>query len=92
MGYGLDQGGEHVEASHLRWMLACAELCRATADALLASFDTCEDLCVLCARACTECADSCERVGELQECVDACRSCAQACLAVPAIGVGQASA
>lgn len=82
MAYGLEQGGEHVEPSHLRLMLACAELCRATADALLAAFDTCEDLCTLCARICTQCAESCERLGDLQECVESCRSCAQSCRAV----------
>jgi hypothetical protein len=82
MADGLEQGGEYVEPSHLRLMLACAELCRSTADALLAAFDTCEDLCALCARVCTQCAESCERLGDLQECVDACRSCSRACLAV----------
>jgi hypothetical protein len=79
MAYGLEQG---VEAAHLKLMLACSDLCRATADSLLAAFDTCEDLCALCARVCTQCAESCEPMGELQECVDACRSCAQSCRAV----------
>lgn len=79
---GLEQGGEHVDPSHLRLMLACSDLCRATADAVLAAFDTGEELCILCARTCDQCAQSCERVGDLQECVDACRTCAQSCRAV----------
>jgi hypothetical protein len=82
MAYSLEQGGAHVEPSHLRLMLACAELCRATADSVLAAFDTSEALSVLCATICTQCAESCARVGELDECCEACRTCAEACRAV----------
>jgi hypothetical protein len=82
MADSLEQGGEHVEPAHLRLMLACAELCRATADSVLAAFDTWEALSALCAKVCTQCAESCERVGELEECGEACRVCAQACRAV----------
>jgi hypothetical protein len=73
MAYCLEQG---VDPSHLRLMFACAELCRATADAVLAAFDIAEDLCALCARVCAQCADSCDRVGDLQDCAEVCRSCA----------------
>jgi hypothetical protein len=60
-------------------MLACAELCRTTADALLGSFAYFEVLCEGCSRVCRECAESCERIGDMQECVEACRRCAESC-------------
>jgi hypothetical protein len=82
MMYSLEQGVEHVEPAHLRLMMACADLCRATADSLLAGFDTSEDLCAICARVCAQCGESCARVGELAECMEACRACAAACAAV----------
>lgn len=77
--YCLEQGGEFVEPGHLRAMLACADLCRATADAILSSFAYQEALCEACSRVCRACADSCERLGEMQDCVDACRRCAESC-------------
>ena len=75
----LEQGGEYLEPPHLRVMLACADLCRTTADAMLAGYALYEELCSVCARVCRDCAESCERIGELEECVDACRRCADSC-------------
>jgi hypothetical protein len=75
----LEQGGEHLEPPHFRVMLACAELCRTTADAMLAGYALYEEVCAVCARVCRDCAESCERVGELEECADACRRCAASC-------------
>jgi hypothetical protein len=79
MTFCLEQGGEHVEPPHLRAMLACADVCRMTADSMLAAFTLHEELCGLCARVCRDCAESCERVGDMPECVDACRQCAMSC-------------
>jgi hypothetical protein len=80
--YCLEQGGAHVEPPHLRSMLACADVSRATADAMLANYTSHETLCAACATACVECAESCDRVGDLDECADACRACAASCTQV----------
>ena len=82
MTYCLEQGTDRVDPAHFRSMLACADMCRATIDALLSGFDSCEDVCVLCARVCSQCADNCERMPELQDCAEVCRACARACSAV----------
>jgi hypothetical protein len=79
MNHCLEVGGEHVEPGHLRTMLVCADVCRATADAMLSSFAYHEVLCSACTRICDECAESCERVGDMDECVNACRRCAESC-------------
>jgi len=79
MSYCLEQGGEHVEPPHFRLLLASADICRVTADAMLSAFLMYEGLCALCVRVCRECAQSCERVGDLDECVEACRRCAASC-------------
>jgi hypothetical protein len=79
MTHCLEQGGECVEPPLFRVMLACAELCRTTADAMLAGYALYEELCAVCARVCRDCAESCERTGELEECVDACRLCEASC-------------
>jgi hypothetical protein len=79
MTYSLEQGGSHLEPPHFRVMLACAELCRTTADAMLAGYSLYEAVCAVCARVCRDCAESCERVGELEECVEACLRCAESC-------------
>ena len=75
----LESGGEHLEPDHFRTMLVCADMCRATADAMLSSFTYHEVLCTACSRICDECAESCERVGDMDECVNACRRCAESC-------------
>jgi hypothetical protein len=79
MTYCLEQGGQHVEPPHFRLMLACADVCRTTADAMLAAFGLHEQVCGVCARVCRECAESCERIGDMEECAAACRRCAESC-------------
>ena len=58
----LESGGEHLEPDHFRTMLVCADMCRATADAMLSSFAYHEVLCTACSRICDECAESCDRM------------------------------
>jgi hypothetical protein len=79
MTYCLEQGGEHVEPPYFRLMLACAQICSTTADALLSEFESYEQLCALCANICRTCAASCERIGDMEECVESCRRCAEGC-------------
>jgi hypothetical protein len=82
MTYCLEEGVDDVEPSHVRALLTCSDMCRATINALLSVRDPTGPASALCARVCLECAESCERAGGLQDCVDACRRCARACAAV----------
>jgi hypothetical protein len=79
MNHCLESGGEYLEPGHFRALLVCADVCRATADAVLSSFAYHEVLCSACSRICDECAESCERLGDMDECVRACRRCAESC-------------
>nr|WP_298723918.1 four-helix bundle copper-binding protein [uncultured Steroidobacter sp.] len=82
MNHCLEQGGPHVEPAHFRLMIICAELCRVTADAMLANFALHEELCRACSRVCAECAESCRKLDGMEECVDACEHCAKSCAAM----------
>lgn len=75
----LEAGGKHVEAQHFRLMLACAEMCRASAAMMLIGTEHHRASCRACAEVCDACAKSCEEVGAMEECVQACRACAEHC-------------
>lgn len=82
MNHCLEQGGPHVEPGHFRLMTICSELCRVTADAMLANFILHKELCRACSRVCEECAASCRDLDGMEECVDACEHCAKSCAAM----------
>lgn len=75
----LEAGGPHTEPAHFRLMLACAEMCRASAHLMLLGTETHRHSCAACAEICAACADDCERVGDMDACVAACRHCADEC-------------
>jgi hypothetical protein len=75
----IDAGGAHVEPSHFRLMMNCAELCQASANLQLSRSIFSAQLCALCAQVCDACALSCEQTGGMQACVQVCRDCAQSC-------------
>lgn len=75
----LEAGGAHVQPAHLRLMLACAEICRASASIMIIGSDAHRSSCRACADICERCASDCERVGEMDDCVAACRRCASSC-------------
>lgn len=79
MNHCLEAGGNHLEPVHFRLMIACAEICQATANVMLTGSEIHKRLCKVCAEVCEQCAASCEQVGDMQECVDACRRCAEIC-------------
>ncbi|MFC4172434.1 four-helix bundle copper-binding protein [Microvirga sp. GCM10011540] len=79
MTHCLEQGGKHVEPGHFRLMIACATICRTSADFMLMNSPHHTHTCRECAEICEECARSCEEVGDMQDCVDACRRCAESC-------------
>jgi hypothetical protein len=79
MTHCLETGGKHVEPTHFRLMLNCAELCRTAADFMLSDSPLHGRVCAACAEVCDACARSCEQVGDMNDCVSACRNCADSC-------------
>ena len=78
----LQMGGEHAEASHIRLLLDCAEICQTSANFMLRMSDFHAQTCGVCADVCEQCAQDCERFGDdeiMQQCSKACRSCAESC-------------
>ncbi len=75
----LEVGGKHVEPTHFRLMLDCAQICATSADFMLRGSAHHTHICRECAEICAKCADSCEQVGGMEECVRACRACAESC-------------
>lgn len=80
MHHCLEAGGRHTEPQHVRLMIACAEMCRASAHLMLTGSDAHRHSCAACAKICADCAVDCERVGDMAECVAVCRACAESCL------------
>lgn len=60
-------------------LIACAELCRTTANFMLAGLPLEQRVCELCAEACAACARFCEQNAGLDTCLDACRRCLASC-------------
>ena len=79
MNHCLETGGEHTEPSHFRLMMACAEICQASANIMLIGSELHPLTCGVCAEICTRCADDCERMGDMEECAVLCRQCAHSC-------------
>lgn len=79
----LQMGGKHAEASHIRLLTDCAEICRTSAGFMLRGSDLHTRTCALCAEVCRRCADDCERVDPsdqmMKDCAAQCRSCADSC-------------
>ena len=75
----LQAGGKHMEAGHVRLMMACAEMCRASAAMMLIGTEHHKNTCRECAEVCEACAQRCEQVGDMDECVRQCRACAESC-------------
>ena len=80
--YCLQQGGRHAEAGHITTLLACAEICRTSADFLLLGSELHKRTCATCAEVCVRCAESCEQISggaQMKACAEACRRCADSC-------------
>lgn len=83
-GHCLDVGDRHVQADHMRLILACAELCRTSAAILLIGTIHHKAICRECATLCDDCAKYCRTVGGMEACIAACDECAASCLRVAA--------
>ena len=79
MNHCLEAGGKHTEPNHFRLMLACAEICRTSANFMLINTDLHKRTCRECAAICEACAKDCEAIGGMEECAAECRRCAESC-------------
>lgn len=80
--YCLQQGGRHVEPHHMKLLIDCAEICRASQNFMLRNSTFSAAICTVCGDVCTQCADSCAQfTGDtmMQDCAEVCRRCASSC-------------
>ena len=78
----LDQGGRHAEATHIRTLLDCIDLCATCASVMLRDSPVHRRVCEICAEVCDACAVSCEQFPHdkvVTECAKECRRCAESC-------------
>lgn len=79
----LQMGGKHAEASHIRTLLDCAEICATSANFMLRGSELHPQVCGVCADACERCAADCERIDPnddmMRRCAEVCRRCAESC-------------
>ena len=78
----LEKGGRHAEASHIRLLTDCAQICATSADFMLRGSDLHAHTCGACAEICARCAEDCARMADddmMQRCADECRRCAESC-------------
>lgn len=80
--YCLQQGGQHVQASHMQSLLDCAQICQTSEDFMLRGSPLHAKVCGVCADACNSCAQSCDQFSndqQMKACADMCRRCAASC-------------
>jgi len=76
------QGGEMCEATHIRLLMDCAEICQTSANFMLRASDLHPYTCATCAQVCEQCKAACERFSDndqMRLCADACQRCADSC-------------
>jgi len=69
MNHCLEVGGKHLEPTHFRLMINCAEICQTSANFMLSGSPYHKLTCGICAQVCEACAQSCEQIGNMDECV-----------------------
>ncbi len=81
LSYCMSHGGEYVEASHMRLLLDCADICQITANFLRRGSLTYSQVCRTCADICQVCAESCRFVDDklMTKCSEICEECAATC-------------
>lgn len=78
----LEMGGKHAEASHIRLLNDCAEICRTSAGFMLRGSEFHSRTCGVCAEVCRACEKECRSMGDdemMKRCAEACRRCAESC-------------
>ncbi len=83
----LEEGGEHVEAEHVRIMTDCIQICQAAADFMTRNSPMHHAICAACADICEACAKSCDALDSdhMKRCAELCRECAASCRAMGAM-------
>ena len=82
MNHCLEMGGKHVEPSHFRLMINCAQICKTAAEFMLSSSSLHAKVCAVCSEICKACADDCKKVGDMEACVAVCERCSEECQAM----------
>lgn len=75
----LEEGGDHLQPEHFRFMMNCAEMCKTAADFMLSGSRLHTSVCATCAEVCDACAQSCDVISGMQDCARICRECAESC-------------
>jgi hypothetical protein len=79
----LTRGGAHAEASHIRLMHDCVQICHTARDFMLRGSDLHHHTCRACAEVCSRCAEDCEKMDasdqRMQTYAESCRRCAESC-------------
>lgn len=72
------------EASMMKTLMQCAQMCTMCADALCCGSEFTTQICDLCAQMCETCAKMCEKTGGdmMMKCAEMCRVCARSCAAM----------
>ena len=82
-------GGRHAEHAHIATLLACAEICRTSAQTMLLGSQHHTDVCRACAEICRACEADCRAIGgddeTMRRCADTCRRCAESCARMAAM-------
>jgi hypothetical protein len=91
MNHCLMMGGPHADASHIRILADCAQICTTAADFMLRNSPDHPKACSMCADSCRKCAESCDAMADndptMRECADSCKRCAASCLQMAHVGV-----
>ncbi|HOQ99325.1 MAG TPA: four-helix bundle copper-binding protein [Anaerolineae bacterium] len=80
--YCLQMGGRHVEPTHFKLMMDCAEICQISENYMLRDSAFSATICAVCAEVCARCADSCSQFtgdATMQNCAEVCRRCSTSC-------------
>lgn len=83
LSYCLQKGGKHAEATYIKALLDCVEVCQTSANFMARGSDVHRKICGVCADICEKCAVSCEQVDPndemMKHCAEICRRCAASC-------------
>lgn len=75
----LEEGGEHLDTSHVKLMADCIQICQLTADFMTRNSDNHDTVCRACSEICEACGNSCEAIDDMSSCAQACYKCAKLC-------------
>jgi hypothetical protein len=79
----LSLGGHRANASHIKAMYDCAEICQLAVSYMARGSDMYGRLNLLCAEICTRCANQCEQMmgndEQMRTCAATCRNCSDVC-------------